>query len=726
MKECFYINEIIQWEVDNGENIVERILWLDEYAEYAYVININADKGLPALRKTSEIFDAINNNSAAKLKETINMNYVNEAEIKPKDKELRDRAWEIISSIIQSDNEPAVYKLHERSELIKKAMELHGVTYRSIYKYLRRYWQRGKTKNALLPDYYKSGNKGVEKVPGNKKLGRPRKIGLGINVDEATKKVFRVAISRYYHTSKQNPLSTAYELMVKDFYAVDYRFEAGVKKPILAEEDKIPTFNQFKYWYEKKLDIKKAIASRKGMKKFELEHRSVLGKSDTYVMGPGAKYQIDATIGDVYLISRFNRKWIIGRPIIYAVIDVFSRMITGIYVGLEGPSLIGAMMALANATTDKVKFCTEYDIAINEDEWPCFHMPEAIIGDRGEMESKGVENFINALQVKIENAAPYRADWKGIIEQYFNTINGYVKPLVPGTINIDFRQRGGTDYRLDAKLNLYEFTQIIIKCVLYHNNKHWLSYYDRNETLVEDDIDTIPIELWNWGVKNRSGKLRIFPEDIIRVNLMPSGRAIVSTKGIIFKGISYGCESALKEMWFEKARNKGSWYLNIAYDPRNMNNIYIRAEDGRNFEQCFILEANQRYMNKSLEEILYLNAYEKLLKSKNQKKELQEKVGLLTDIEHIVKKAEYMTNLVQDKNESKASRLKHIKDNRRNEKLSNRENEAFILGVDETQGEGKVIEPEKYKTEEEDTGMEEELRLLQKLQKERLNAKRNK
>jgi hypothetical protein len=70
-----------------------------------------------------------------------------------------------------------------------------------------------------------------------------------------------------------------------------------------------------------------------------------------------AMYEIDATIGDVYLVSRFDRNKIIGRPVVYIVIDVFSRMITGVYIGLEGPSWVGAMMALANATAPKVEYC---------------------------------------------------------------------------------------------------------------------------------------------------------------------------------------------------------------------------------------------------------------------------------------------------------------------------------------------------------------------------------
>ncbi len=71
-------------------------------------------------------------------------------------------------------------------------------------------------------------------------------------------------------------------------------------------------------------------------------------------MGPGAKYQIDATVGDIYLVSQFDRSDIIGRPVMYFVMDSYSRMVTGMYVGLEGPSWAGAMMAIENAASDKV------------------------------------------------------------------------------------------------------------------------------------------------------------------------------------------------------------------------------------------------------------------------------------------------------------------------------------------------------------------------------------
>ena len=123
--------------------------------------------------------------------------------------------------------------------------------------------------------------------------------------------------------------------------------------------------------------------------------------------GPGTRFQVDATIADIYLVSSFNRSLIIGRPVVYGIIDVYSRLFTGVYVGLEYP-WIGAMMALDNMITDKVAFCAEHDIYINDSQWPAKHLREIIIADRGEFEGYSVTSLINNFNIKIENTSAYR------------------------------------------------------------------------------------------------------------------------------------------------------------------------------------------------------------------------------------------------------------------------------------------------------------------------------
>lgn len=727
MSQLIFINDLIKWNEADGSEHIERVLWIDPDNMIAYMIDINTTKGFPFARNVKDIIADLIEGYAIKLSDDPHQRLINEDEISEKDLSIRDKAWMIIADIVDVANEPSIYKREERGTLVSKEVERHEVSYPTVYKYLRKYWQRGKNKNALLPDYYNSGGKGKARKPGEKKLGRPRKnieiTGHGINVDEDTKKIFRIAYRKYYDTPKENFLTTAYDNMIKEFYTEDYVFDDGVLKPVIISTARIPTLYQFRYWYEQEQNIENSLRKRKGNKKFELEHRAVTGRSDSNILGPGSQFQIDATVADVYLVSRYNRKWIIGRPVVYAVIDCFSRMVCGIYVGLEGPSWIGAAMALANAFSDKVSYCSEYGITIDTEDWPCYHVPQAILGDRGEMISKHADSLANGLGIRIENAPPYRADWKGIVEQYFHTLNIAVKPFVPGHIDTDFRERGSKDYRLDAKLDIYQFTKLIIKCALYHNNEHWMDNYETDEMMIGDDIEPIPHKLWDYGITNRSGRLRTFSKDLVLLNLMPSGKATVTKKGIKYKNMYYSCERAVKEMWFETARNKQSWKEIIAYDPRNMDYIYIKTDNNRNFEKCYLLD-KRRYENKTIDEIEYLEAYENLNKRKSEGKLLQSKVDLVSEFESIVKEAEDMTNSTSN-HISNSSKIKNIRKHRSEEKELNRLEESFEIGkidsaASDKQGEVIEFSEQVKKTENQINNIE----YLRRKQKERMHGKK--
>lgn len=715
------VNSLISWKQENQEFITERILWVDIQLDEVYVININLDK-FPYKRKLSNILDSVKQGDLY-----IDLNdkykrFSSEDELTDAEKKIRDDTWNSIKNIL--DLKPQIFEKKNRTNIIKQAAEVYKVHENNIKRYLKRFWQRGMTKNALLPDYYLCGGAGNERKSGESKRGRKSNIkDVGLNVDEEIKKIFRIAINRYYYNSSKKTITLTYEHMVKDFFSKDYRIDNGVKKPIIKSENDIPTLNQFRYWFNKERNIKKEISTRLSAKKYEQIGRSIIGSSTKEALGPASIYQIDATIADIYICSSFNRNWIIGRPIIYNVMDVFSRVIVGIYIGLEGPSWLGAMMALVNTVKKKVEFCKEYDIEIKEEEWPVHYLPDAILADRGEFEGSSVDNLINGLGVKIMNTSPYRGDLKGIIEQQFNILNNQrIKPFLPGSVVPNSRERGDRDYRLDAKLNMKEFTQTIIRCVLYHNNHHLLKYYSREEMMIEDDVRSIPIELWNWGIKNRSGRLRYVDEDVVKLNLMPSDFATVTSKGIQFKSVFYASRDALKEKWFEKARRNGTWRIEVSYDPRNMNFLYIKKSSGTEYEKCFLLNHQSKFRDRTFDDIRYLLEYEKLTMQNGSMNELQAKVDLISDIESIVKEAEKTFKNEEDISKSKASKLKGIRDNREVEKMINRETERFEIGVTEMKGAAEVIHINSVKKVEEEI-LDDEMAILRRKQKEKLNGR---
>lgn len=685
MNRVLAVNDLIRYQNAEGENSTIRLLYIDKFNDITFVINIYGHSGLPKFFRPSALREDLAFERAQVLAEDVWARGVAENELSEKEKTIRDFAWRVIEDLVKPENEPAVYYKKLRAPLISQAAEKFQIQEKTVYKYLRRYWQRGQVKNALLPDYKNSGGRGNERTPSELKRGRKRKfvdvlqIGEGINVDENIKKIFRTAISQFYHNPKEISLRAAFNLMLKEYFVEDYENVGGVKKPVLIPPDQRPTYIQFSYWYNKEKNIEKDISSRKGRSAYSLTTRPITGSATSEVFGPGSRYELDATVADVYLVSRYNRSWIIGRPVVYIVIDVFSRLIAGVYVGLEGPSWLGAMMALVNATTNKQTFCLEYGIPIKEEQWFCHYLPDTILADGGELAGKAAESLANNLNVRIETASPYRGDLKGIVERNFRTIHERVKPFLPGQIIKDANKRRGYDYRLDAKLDIYQFTKIIILSVLQHNGGY-LKSYQRDVDMIANNIQSIPVNLWNWGIENRSGRLRTSPEDIVKLNLLPGGYGRITRGGILFKNIEYSCERAIRERWFEKGSAYDSEKLPVVFDLRNPNYIYLKADDGRSFEKCYLLPTEDRYINKNFYEIEHLQNYEQLQHKLGESNTQQEFADFATITECIVAEAEEMTNQMQDPTVSKASKVANIHENRGYEKQKRRDQEAFELG----------------------------------------------
>jgi hypothetical protein len=668
------------------EKLVLRVLWLHPTQPTAIVINVNAEEAIPELAQINSLQEDLKSGRASLLVPDPYLPIAHEDSLTEARKSRRGRAWLMIADLVR--DEPGIYDPKYRTARINVLIQQGLATRPTLWLYLRRYWQRGQTPNALLADYDKSGGKGKkrESLTGIKR-GRPRKFGdqPGMNITEDIRKIFRVAVTRYYVTNKKFTRRGAYDQMITDFFCERFIDPETSRVTHIPNTDVsisgFPSFEQFLYWLEQDADKLNIKRQRIRPRIYDKDLRGLLGTSNAEVWGPGTRYQIDATIADVYLVSRFDRQKIIGRPVLYIVIDVFSRMIVGIYVGLEGPSWVGAMMALANTVADKVAYCQRFGREISAEEWPCRHLPATLLGDRGEIEGQMIETLINNFNVTVENAAAYRADWKGIVEQRFRLLPAKFKPYVPGYIESDFRARGGSDYRLDAVLDLDQFTQVIIECVLYYNNYHEIKHYDRDSDLAADSVLAVPSDLWEWGIANRSGSLRAYPEERVRFSLLPVDDATVTLNGIRLRGVFYTCQKALEERWFDRARQRGTWKVKVSYDPRNLDEIFLHDEQApQQFHSCSMTERSRAFHHASLWELAQLQEAEKHQSANYQPKQQRAVADLSASIEGIVSEANQQKG--EPTTQSAASRTKNIRTNRTEEKKANRQAEAFRFATD--------------------------------------------
>jgi hypothetical protein len=225
-------------------------------------------------------------------------------------------------------------------------------------------------------------------------------------------------------------------------------------------------------------------------------------------------------------------------------------------------------------------------------------------------------------------------------------------------------KRGGHDYRLDAKLDIRQLTQILIKCVLYYNNHHYMDYFERTEAMMRDNVTAIPVNLWNWGIQNCSGALRSFPKEQVQFAVMPADKASVTEKGIRFKGLFYSSDRAVRESWFAKARSHKRWQVSASYDPQDMATVYVWNEDDKAYDTCYLLDWNGKNAGKCLDEIVYEQRKEKFVAKQLKTSETEAKVNLNAEIDAIVARAQ-SKGLPQ---KSKSERISNIKENRRNER----------------------------------------------------------
>jgi hypothetical protein len=299
---------------------------------------------------------------------------------------------------------------------------------------------------------------------------------------------------------------------------------------------------------------------------------------------PGALYQIDAAIGDIYLVNDFYRERLIGRPVIYIVIDTFSRFITGFAVTLEGPSWMGARLALIDAFLNH-GYC------------------EALIGDNGEIKSYNANSLVNPLGLRVANATAYRPDWKAIVERNFRTIKNEYIHFVPGAVH-PRRAFRHLDYRFEARLSLNGFRGLMSKCVNYYNNKHRIEDYPMSMDMITKKVKPTPRAIWEYGTTHLSGLLAgVEDEEKLRITLLPKGRASVHKgEGIYYKGLMYTCDLAIKNGWFERHKGTPQLKFPVAIEP-TVDQLYLCLDHGRQFEKCVLTDPYRRFEGKDWYEV---------------------------------------------------------------------------------------------------------------------------
>lgn len=518
----------------------------------------------------------------------INADGLSEAE-----KKTIDRRWALIETI--KAHGPRIFERAFRGQLACKLAADKVASKPFFYHTLRLWFQSGASgRGALLPGYSRCGAPAKDRIPedGAKRAGRKRTVAPGVG-PVLTKK-HRWHIER---ALTHSPIGLhgrtprhAYYWMLITYYAEYIRIvplKEGEspelddnKEPLpqrckVVATDKVPSLKTFRYHYRKKYRPAARARQRMTSRAFAALYTPIPTGTLREVDGIGARYYTDATILDEYVVSRFDRTRIIGRPTLYLVVDQFSRLIVGMYLGLEPPSWVGAMLALYNCSVNKVQFCKAYDIDIEPHQWPTGAFPQQLMADRGGDHIAEINDRLSeGFGITLDTAAPYQGAAKGVGERAFHTVQASFGPFKPGYIDPKFMGRGEKDPALKAVLNITEVTRTIIRQIL-DANVRIISGYEAGPEQIAARVPSQPVALWRWcESEHRVNHVRkdlnylkqfLWP----KVTLKTSRKLLRFCTGLYFQG-----ERVATQDWlYEALRSKAEF--DARYHPLDLSSLMV-------------------------------------------------------------------------------------------------------------------------------------------------------
>lgn len=494
------------------------------------------------------------------------------------------------------------------------------------------------------------------------KTGRKSAIEKGIPITQDIEKIFKKGLEQY-----KNNRNTSFQL-IYDRLCYEYfsKVEDGVFKVL--SQDERPTYRQFYYYCSKHLNKKEMEEIKTSRAEFRNNSRLLLNSSTYNVQGPGDMLEMDALEMDVEIVSETNRNKVIGRPILYALIDVYSRAIVAISVSFENNSVFGMTNCLMNLGEDKTEFCQRYGISdIDITKWPSNFIPNRIRVDRGsDFVSKEAERIFNELNITREIVTGATGSMKGIIEQLWHQIHSAQNSSLQNAGLIE--KRYDSTHKKKACLTIREITQMVIVHVLAYNELE-LKNFKPTKNMVKEKIEFTPASLWNYGINEYGAPRPILNKAQYAYSLMKKPAARISRKGVCIDGLYYANNDEYLLEAMIHAGNRSEPF-DCRYDERNITNLYYMNPVTNVLTSASLIEdirGQSDFINNTRQERLDFLENEKLLREENNQKQQTIRSSRVSVFDNMVKNA-------KKQNKDKELDTKNMIENRKKERDLNRSN----------------------------------------------------
>jgi putative transposase len=398
--------------------------------------------------------------------------------------------------------------------------------------------------------------------------------------------------------------SGRYRKIIESHFVQRYREKDGTLVPLELNQFSYPNKQQARRVLNTVVPKLQQLLEKTTKGHFERTHRAMRARNWKGVAGPGHTWAIDSTIGDIYLRSSVNRAWIIGRPIVYIIVDIWSTAIVGFYVCLTGPSWDTAKVSLfsAAASPELIGNLWNYEPMLSLYPYPT--LPANLMCDRGEYLSRAASFTAAKLIPCMSYAPPYRPDLKGLVEVLHRIKKDRQYFWLPGAI--DARRREFDLRRFnpnDAVLTVSEYVHYL-HIIFNEYNLTAPREYRLDAHMRSVGVLPSPSGLWRWGHEVGIGTRRFFTQSDLVSDLLPSQSAIVTRNGVRFCGIHYEAESVSSEQWTAYARNFGSWTIDVNHFPGSVSRIWTPNASNPGLLELQISEQTTAARGQTFDEVL--------------------------------------------------------------------------------------------------------------------------
>ena len=413
-----------------------------------------------------------------KLYESVSKEADHSYTVLPEEMEIVNKRADILDSIIIEEEERIERLLTKRMPKNKfdtKAILL-GVSKRQLRRMLLSYLLSGRNKFSLV-DQRKNNSR--PKNSHSKDYENPRN-----DVDEILKYGLKMFV-------KYGKPGMAYDAVLRRYFRepVEAPDGSSVKMVTLPEEERSVSYKMLYNYIRKHTEDYSCMGKDERDK--QNNNRQLVGNSRTGVYELGQIVEADEMELGCYVVDQNDGETVLGKAVVYCMVEVLSGICIGAYVSLENNSMRGFQQVFLSLLEPHKNQTKGYNMDYDEEDWPSMIVPNEIRCDRGsEYMSKAYSKAMGELGIRNTPVPPGCGSLKGVVESFNGLVQTYLKAQLKNNGYVEDKYRGGDLAKGAACLTLEEIRGLVYQSVILYNRRVFEGLIDKK--YVDNNVSPTP------------------------------------------------------------------------------------------------------------------------------------------------------------------------------------------------------------------------------------------